>query len=311
MLHDPILVTGGAGFIGSALTKKLLSQGHSVIVVDNLSFGRLELLQPMHDQCTFIQEDIRDAAALRKIVQRFKPRGVFHLAALHFIPYCNSHPVEAVEVNVNGTRNLLTALGEAKPNFVLFASTAAVYPLEGSPFSECGPVGPVDIYGHTKLAGEDLIRLFFLESGVPSIVCRFFNVFGPDDTNPHLIPEIVSQLQKDKTTVRLGNMEPVRDYIHVYDMRDAILALSNREHESYGLFNIGSGNGYSVSDVIVAFEQTLGHPIKIVQEADRIRKVERLSLVSNIAKIQKEIGWTPALTLSDGIIQLAKNELCR
>jgi len=158
--------------------------------------------------------------------------------------------------------------------------------------------------------GEDLVRLFFLESGVPSIVCRFFNVFGPNDTNPHLIPEIVSQLQKDQNTVRLGNMEPVRDYIHVDDMRDAILALSNQNHEPYGVFNIGSGNGYSVTDVITAFEQTVGHSIKIVQEADRIRKVERHSLVSNIAKIQKEIGWIPALTLSHGIVQLAKNRLC-
>jgi len=125
MLLDPILVTGGAGFIGSALTKKLLSQGHHVIVVDNLSFGRLELLQPMHERCSFIQEDVREGSALRQIIQKFKPRGVFHLAALHFIPYCNSHPVEAVEVNVNGTRNLLMALRDVKPDFFLFASTAA------------------------------------------------------------------------------------------------------------------------------------------------------------------------------------------
>lgn len=300
------MVTGGAGFIGSALSKALVAQGHRVVAFDNLMNGRAELLEPDGERKILVQEDLRDPAAIAAAMRKYRPQRVFHLAAIHFIPYCNAHPIEAVEVNVNGTRNLLRACAETRPEFVLFASTAAVYPIPGSPFAETQPAGPMDIYGHTKLAGEDLTRLFHLETGVRSVVARFFNAVGPKDTNPHLIPDIEVQLANGADLVRLGNLDPIRDYIHVKDMSAGCMALADRFGGRFDVFNIGAGEGFSVRDVVTAFAKALGREVRIEQDATRIRKVERETLVSNIDKMRKTLGWAPEVSFDDTIGDLVR-----
>ena len=304
MSPDRALVTGGAGFIGSALCRELLRAGHEVLVFDDLSFGRRELVQD-GPACTFERGDVRDAAHVARVVQRFRPRLVFHLAALHFIPYCNAHPVETVEVNVGGTRNLLGACRATPPECVFFASTAAVYPLERSPFAEDHPIGPVDVYGETKLIGEELARLFHLETRVGVRACRFFNAFGPNETNPHLIPEVARQLAGPGPHVlRLGNLDPVRDYVHTSDLVAALLALASSGREGYAVYNIGSGRGVSVREVVSAFQAAVGGALAVEQEAARVRKVERLELVADITRIGRDTGWLPRVDFAEGIRRL-------
>jgi len=220
-----VLVTGGAGFIGSHLSKYLINEGTEVLVVDNLFVGREEFVP---DSAVFKRVDIC-SGEIKNVIREFDSDIVIHLAAIHYIPYCNAYPEETFEVNVMGTRNLLEAV-DSYTDF-LFASSAAVYPPLDKPLTE-DLYGPIDIYGKTKLIGEDVVRLMCKKA----IIARIFNVYGPNDLNPHLIPEIIRQVKDGKRKVRLGNLTPRRDYIHVDDVCRAIIALLKH----------GKGGGYTI-----------------------------------------------------------------
>ena len=304
MPADTTLVTGGAGFIGSALCRALAGLGHEVAALDDLSVGRRELL-PGQD-CRLLEVDVRDAETLRRAVKVLRPRRVFHLAALHYIPHCNADPVRTVEINVNGTRNLLVACRESEVETVFLASTAAVYPAQGSPFAEEMPAGPIDIYGHSKLMAEDLARLFHVETGRPTAVGRLFNAFGPHDSNPHVIPDVVAQVKGGADSLELGNLDPVRDYVHVDDVVSGILAAAEavRTAEPWAVFNIGSGQGQSVRQVVAAVETALGRPLRIVQVPSRLRRVERDALVADVTRLTRQTGWRPQVEFARGIASL-------
>ncbi|MCK4733477.1 MAG: NAD(P)-dependent oxidoreductase, partial [Methanophagales archaeon] len=215
------------------------------------------------------------------------------LAAIHYIPYCNENPGETFDVNVMGTRNLLEAC-EAE---FFFGSSAAVYPPLNGALSE-DLHGPIDIYGKTKLIGEDLVKLH----NKKAIIARFFNVYGPNDTNPHLIPEIVDQIKEGKRKIELGNLTPMRDYIHVDDVCKAIIALL--KHGEEGVYNIGTGVENSVEGVMEIVSEILDGEIQIVQDKRRMRKVEREHLLADITKIQSETGWKHRIKLKEGLKRL-------
>lgn len=287
--NSKVVVTGGAGFIGSHLIRYLLNEGAEVLAIDNLFVGKKEFIS---DGCLFKKLDIRFKEA-KEVIWDFEPDVIVHLAAIHYIPYCNENPGETFDVNVMGTRNLLEAC-EAE---FLFASSAAVYPpLNGALREDLH--GPIGIYGKTKLIGEDLVKLH----NKKAIIARLFNVYGPNDTNPHLIPEIVNQIKEGKRKIELGNLTPRRDYIHVDDVCAAILALL--KHDKEGVYNIGTGVEYSVNEVVEVVNEILGEEILIVQDKRRIRKVEREHLLADITKIQNEIGWKPEKRLKDGLKKL-------
>jgi UDP-glucose 4-epimerase len=307
MAGEAVLVTGGAGFIGSALCRALLQGGHEVVVFDNLSMGRRELL-PAHGGCRIVEGDVREAAAVERLVTEVRPGRVFHLAAIHYIPYCNAHPVDTMDVNVTGTRNLLNACRRLPPRLFFLASTAAVYPAEGSPFRETSPVGPIDVYGRTKALAEDVAQLFLQETGIPTVAGRLFNAFGPNDTNPHLIPDVLAQVRRGADVLELGNLEPVRDYVHVDDVVAGILAAAEAATKGFDVFNIGSGRGQSVRQVVAAVESALGRPLRILQAPDRLRKVERQELVSDVTKLREASGWRPQVEFARGIAALVATD---
>jgi len=181
-----------------------------------------------------------------------------------------------------------------------------VYPAEGGPFAEDSPTGPLDVYGYTKLMGEDLCRLFALESGVSTKVARLFNVFGPKDTNAHLIPDLAGQLPS-RTSVRLGNLDPVRDYVHVTDVASALAALLDRPGEDHETFNVGSAEGRSVREVVSAFAAALGREIAVEEDPARVRKVERASLVADTSWLREATGWRPVTSFEAGIRDLVSS----
>ena len=187
-----VLVTGGAGFIGSHLVERLCAAGDRVSVVDDLSRGRREWIHP---DAELHEVDIRDMAALRRVVTAVAPEVVVHLAAMHFIPAVDGAPELARDVNVNGTRSLLDAMKEQAPQLLLLASTAAVYPDSRGPIKETCPPAPIDTYGETKLAAERLVGEFATQAGTRRVAARVFNVIGPRETNLHVIPELVGQLR--------------------------------------------------------------------------------------------------------------------
>lgn len=303
---NKILVTGGAGFIGSAIVPQLKKEGYDVFVLDNLSFGNRNFIDVDDDH--FFLADIRDEQKLGEILGVLGPEMIIHLAAIHFIPYCNQHPFEAADINIRGTINLLrSAKGAGKISKIFFASTAAVYPITEYAVSEDNDLLPLDIYGLSKLTGEHLLKEFHLETGIDTIVCRFFNAFGPNETNPHLIPEIEKQLREGKRTIKLGNLTPRRDFIHTYDMASAVLKLLKMKGIGYDIFNLGRGIEYSVVEIVEAFEKHLNEKITIEIDPARVRKVEREHLLADVSRLKRSTGWEPEWGIDEGIRNLVDN----
>jgi UDP-glucose 4-epimerase len=301
-----ILVTGGAGFIGSAIVPKLQEESHEVFVYDNLSFGNREFINVADDH--FFLGDIRDAAAVSSAFQTVNPEIIIHLAAIHFIPYCNEHPFEASDINIRGTMNILDSAKKiSNLTKVFFASTAAVYPISDFAVAETDELRPLDIYGLSKLAGEQLMEKFYLETKIDTICCRFFNAFGPNETNPHLIPEIERQLREGHRTIALGNLTPKRDFIHTHDMANAVSAMISLKNTGYDTFNLGRGIEYAVTEIVDTFETLLNEKITINIDPNRTRKVERMHLLANVDKLKQKTGWEPKWTITEGIKDLITN----
>ena len=293
------LVTGGCGFIGFALCRRLTAAGHRVVAYDDLSRGRAENLP---EGARLIQGDIRDRGRLAEAVSAVRPDAVIHLAAIHYLPDCAARPRETQEVNVDGTRHVLEACRD-RVRHVVFASSAAVYASVDVPCSEDRtPVVPIEVYGESKLEGERLVEAFCRETGVAATTVRISNAIGRRETNPHVVPHIFESL-RGSNQVPLGSVEARRDYIDTRDIADAILAV----HEAaagYQVFNVGTGVAHSVDEIVGLLGRMLGRRIEIVRDASRLRPVERMLLVADISKIRRATGWAPRVTLEERGVRL-------
>jgi UDP-glucose 4-epimerase len=299
-----ILITGISGFIGSALYKRF--EGNEIYTIDNLSFGNRSLINISESH--FFVNDIRDRDRVFEIFEAIQPDWVIHLAAIHFIPYCNKYPFESSQINIEGTKNILDASAITKSvKKVFYASTAAVYPIMDGSISESTRTGPLDIYGLSKLTGEYLCHDFHYRTQLPTIICRFFNAFGPNETNPHLIPAIQEQVLEGKREILLGNLEPKRDFIHTTDMANAINLLMNKFDIGIDTFNLGQGQEYSVTDIVEAFEQAIGEKIIIKQDPSRMRKSDRMHLLADVSKLKAFTGWEPRVNIYKGVKTLVEN----
>ena len=304
-----IIITGGAGFIGSEVYRNLSTKlpNSEFLVIDNLSFGKKENLN-ITDRL-FYEEDILNLDKILEIFNDFKPDWVIHLAAIHFIPYCNEFPYESSKINIQGTKNILDASKFCKSvKKIFYASTAAVYDNSDNPINEESIPNPMDIYGLSKLTGEYLCQNFYNTTHIPTIICRFFNAIGHNETNPHLIPEIQKQVQENNTIIELGNIEPKRDFINTKDMADAIYELMISEIKGCEVFNLGSGKEYSVVEIIDFIRKATKKDLIIKIIAEKVRKIERMHLVSDISKIKKYTKWRPKFSVADTIADLFKEQ---
>lgn len=295
-----VVVTGGAGFIGSHLCRGLLERGASVVSIDDCSTGRTSLVPNpvIFEQANILHE------GLSSLLAEHDPYAIVHLAAKHYIPECNKHPYETFRVNVLGTQRLLAAVNEL-PNLerFVFASSAAIYPAHTEPLEETHPPAPLDIYGQTKLLGEKLVRLFSHETGVSSPIARLFNVYGPGETNPHLIPDILEQAHDKGVKIELGNLTPRRDFVHVEDVVEGLITMLESFQGGVRTFNIGTGETYSVRDVVEILGNVLGEEFVIGQDESRIRESDRPHLEADIQRIKRELDWSPRFSLRDGLKQ--------
>lgn len=305
MEHDDVLVTGGAGFIGSRFVKDLSETDANVVAVDNCFAGDPTLVP---DDVRLERVDIR-SDEFEELVATVEPDAIVHLVALHYIPYCNEHPEEAFDVNVMGTRNLLSAARELPDlDTLIFASSAAVYPPRKGPNSETSVTGPTDIYGRTKLIGEDLTELFAEQTDTTAVAARLFNVYGPNETNEHLIPAVLKQVRDGKREIELGNLTPKRDFIHVSDVADALGTLLRNADAGYSVYNVGTGTEYSVREVVEKTSEALGEDIEITQDDDRVRESDRPHLQADISRMRADFGWEPDVDFVDGLSALLRQD---
>ena len=306
MTHPPdrrqrtVLVTGAAGFIGSALCRRLLSAGHQVVGYDNLSRGRRQYLP---EGVRLVEGDIRDTARMKETVSASRPDWVIHLAAMHYIPDCIARPHETIDVNVEGTRRVLESCRRSSVQTFIFASTGAVYASTDRPcLEDATPLRPLEVYGESKLAAERLVGAFHAETGILTGILRLFNAIGRNETNPHVVPHIFESLQTSDV-IRLGNMTPYRDYIDTRDVVDAIVAVADSSH-ALRVFNVGTGVASSVENIVELLRRVLGRAITVVQEPSRLRATERMLLVADIEKICRDTLWTPRISLEDSLRDL-------
>jgi UDP-glucose 4-epimerase len=290
-----IVVTGGAGFVGKELVRTLRAKA-DVLVADLLRFGRPNWLNGALEGVSFRLVDIRDAAAIRTLIEEFRPDVVVHLAAIHYIPECDADPANAVATNVAGTVNVLAACPPAT-RFV-FASSGAVYKPDEAPHREfVSELEPADIYGITKLQGEAYVRAFAADRGLSGCIVRLFNVIGPGETNPHLLPAIVAQLREGAEAIDLGNTWPKRDYIDVLDAASGFAAVALDGIPKAGgceVVNLGSGQQYSVTEILERMRSVLGLEFEVRHDARRTRAVDRPFLGADISRIREIFGWSPA-----------------
>ncbi|SRR5216683_840996 len=304
-IGESILVTGGAGFVGSCLVKTLAEQAGKcrITVLDNLYNGHLEYLPDL--PCISLQKvDLRSNEDVLKVVRNARPDTVFHLAALHFVPYCNAHPSETLQVNVVGTQNLLEALCQYPPSRLVIVSSMAVYPINDNANSEDDPYESIDIYGLSKIVNEMQLKMFSSKVTTQCAAVRLSNVYGPNETNPHVIPEILSQIKQGSDTIALGNVKPKRDYIYVPDVAEALIALAQRNRHSYRVYNVGYGQEYSVNKVLAYLSDITGRRLTASVAAERVRKTDRMHLLADVQRIRTEIGWSPRVSLLQGLHEL-------
>jgi UDP-glucose 4-epimerase len=326
-------VTGGAGYIGSHATLRLLEEGHEVVVLDNLCRGHLGAIDALRavggDRMRFVEGDLADTERLSRGMRDLRVDTVMHFAALTYVGESVERPHEYRRVNTEGGVSLVAAMREAGVERIVFSSTAATYgepPQDRMPITEETPQRPVNPYGASKLAFEEVLRA---ECGakagrVPlaAIALRYFNVAGADrhgrlgeDHRPetHLIPICLEvALGKRSHLTVFGRDYPtadgtcVRDYVHVEDLVDAHLAaLPALESGGFRCWNIAIGRGHSVREVVESCRRVTGHPIPCV-DGER-RAGDPPALFADPGAIARDLGWRARFTDLDGIVRSAWN----
>lgn len=302
-----LLITGGCGFVGRELTRRSLSH-FEVHVLDNLRSGPHRLRGMPATGFTLHEADIRDAEAVRRVVHLTQPDVIAHLAAVHFIPECESQPDLALSTNVLGTVNVLSAA--ARGSRVITISSAAVYAAVPTPLDEATTaVEPMDVYGWTKAQGEEWTRYFAARSGFEGWSVRLFNVIGPGETNPHLVPEMVQQLRQGAMTLRVGNIDPKRDFIDVGDAADGLLRLALAPvgalgSEPGGAVNLGTGTAHSVREILDCLATVCGRAFTIESDPARVRAVDRPVLLASTERLRRVIGWVPGTPLKETVARI-------
>ncbi len=298
-----LLVTGGAGYVGSVVAKQLLQRGDDVTVLDDLSRGHREAIP---EGARHVEADLLDAAAVREAL-RDGYDGALHFAALALVPESVTSPELYWRTNVIGTRNLLDAMREAGTARLVFSSTCAVYgEPDHVPMTEDLPTRPETSYGRSKLAVDHMIADECRAHGLGAVSLRYFNVAGASgeqgehhDPETHLIPLVLraalgllGEVKVFGTDYPTPDGTAIRDYIHIEDLGEAhLLAIDATEAGRHRIYNLGNGQGFSVREVIETARAVTGRDIPVV-EADR-REGDPAQLVAASERIRSELGWVP------------------
>jgi UDP-glucuronate 4-epimerase len=307
---DTILVTGGAGFIGLHLTRRLLETGYRVICVDYLSntfdtasaWDRISGLAA-HPACTLLVQDIRDQAALQQAMERFKVTAVIHLAALAGVRPSLADPYAYVDANINGTLSVLESMRKAGVKKLLFASSSSVYGNGVSvPFREDdAAVHPVSPYAFTKRAGEMLCSNYNTLYAMDVFCFRFFTVYGPGQRPEMAVSAFLRNIIDENPVTMYGDGRSVRDYTYIGDIVDGLLA-ALPVVRGYDVFNLGSGRIISLKELLAMIERVTGKKATVKRLPDQPGDVS--ITFASIHRARARFGYAPATSLEDGIAHM-------
>ncbi len=306
-MKKTILVTGGAGYIGSAAVDSLVKSGHKVVVFDDFSTGQKDKVS---SDAEIIEGCLSNVDALDSLFQSFRYDAVMHFAAKKAVGESEINPSLYFKTNVVGSFNLLTMMEKYEVPQIIFSSTAAVYsPSEtNNPINEKHPIAPISVYGTTKAMVENMIETYKRTGKIKQFsILRYFNVAGDVGLNfqeknaQNVFPIIANKLNNKEPFEIFGtdydtkDRTCVRDYIHLRDLIEG--HLKALENEKNGIFNLGTSNGFSVRELVNAFEQVSGKLIKVVESPRRLGDPAVVIADSSLAK--QELGWQAKYTLKD------------
>lgn len=307
-----VMVTGGAGYIGSVAIERLRQEGHDVVAIDNLWRGHRSAV-PVDVE--FHRCDLNDRERTRQIVASTAPDAVLHFAAATIVPESIADPARYFETNVGGTLNLLSAMRAAEASAIVFSSTAAVYGLpREQPITEAAKTCPINPYGHSKLMVERILAAYGAAYGLRFAALRYFNVGGAtaergEDHDPetHVIPVALQTLlgRRDRFAV-FGTDYPtpdgtaVRDYVHVVDLVDAHLLALTKIDDALGAINLGTREGFSVRQIVDGVERVTGRTLPVIYQPRR--EGDPPALVADSSRAQNLLGWTPKRSTLDEMI---------
>lgn len=300
--NKTFFVTGGAGFIGSEVTRQISKSGGNVIVYDNFSSGKRKYLQGL-PHVKIIKGNIKNKNLISKSIKNCQ--YVINLAALPFIPDSYHYPQEFFEVNTNGTLNvILEAKNNKKIKNFVHISTSEVYgTAKTNPMDETHPTLPHSTYAVSKLAADRAVFTLHKEHDFPVVIIRPFNSYGPRITQPYIIPEIITQILNNKTSIKLGNVESKRDFTFVSDTARGIIMSLFSDKAIGETINIGSGKTYKIKDIVKTIASIVNKKITISKDKNRLRPFDVQVLICNNKKAKKLLDWQPKTSFRDGLKQ--------
>ncbi len=304
-----VLVTGGAGFIGSHLVNELIKEECEVSVLDNFSTGKLENLEQNSSQpkLRLVKGDIRETQKVKETIE--DSEVVFHLAAITSVPYSIMHPDVTRDVNVKGTLNLLEASLNASVEYFVFVSSCAVYgEAEHLPISEEEPTRPLSPYAESKLEAEHKCREFYAKHGLKTTILRPFNVYGPrmrNDQYGGVIAKFIERLQSGRPPIIYGDGTQTRDFIHVQDIVSAMKMVISNAKAAGQTFNVATGIPTTIDQLAQLLTQLAGDK-KIRPQYRAARQGDLMHSYANIQKATKSLGFEPKMTLKQGLLNLIK-----
>jgi UDP-glucose 4-epimerase len=299
-MSEPAVITGGAGFIGRTLARQLAASGRRIVVVD-----RDPDQTAFPDGVEVRRGDIRDGAFVEAVLNEVRPETLFHLAAIHYIPDCERDPVECVSVNTVGAMSVLEACARMEqPPLCVLASTAAVYAPATAAHRETDAPGPVDVYGFSKLWLEQIAALYTRKHGLRIWLARLFNVYGPGETNPHLIPSLIDQALTGGV-LQVGDLSTRRDYVHVRDVAGALAKMGAAPPGDGGsCVNVGTGRAVGGGEVVDVLAAALGRPIQTATDVSRLRRIDRPIMLSDPSRAAELLGWRAQIPFEKGMREL-------
>ena len=298
-LQKQVLVTGGAGFIGSELVRQLSELKFKVIVFDNLTSGRKKYIENIPN-VKLVQGDISNRKLVQKVV---KPADyIINLAALPFIPDSFFYPAEFFDVNTSGTINLVTACFKSKKlkKFVHISSSEIYGSALTVPMSESHPTLPQSTYATSKLAADRAVFTLSKEHDFPSVIIRPFNSYGPRITQPYIIPEIITQLLRSNS-VKLGNIESERDFTYVSDTASGLISAMLRDECIGETINLGSGSSIKIKNIVKLTSKILNKKATIKIDKNRLRPLDVQKLLCDNKKARKLLKWKPEVSVEKGL----------
>jgi UDP-glucose 4-epimerase len=299
-----VLVTGGAGFIGSSLVRALLARGDRVRVIDNFSSGRRENLADLLDRIELVEADILDGRALARAVDGAEV--VFHEAAIPSVPKSMAEPLENHAANATGTLAVLEAARRARVRRVVYAASSAAYGDEPTlPKREGMVPAPISPYGASKLAGELYLHVYARAYGLETVSLRYFNVFGPrqDPQSEYaaVIPKFITAALAGRSPRIFGDGTQSRDFCHIDNVIEANFraAAADARAVSGGVFNIACGQATTLNQVVALIGEALGRQLEAVHEAERAGDIKHSH--ADIAEARARLGYQAAVSFAEGL----------